>query len=133
MIREIKFKYVYGIDGNEETYFLKTFTFGEIEGGCHFDEISDNKLLSNHEMLAKLQWSGLKDKYGVEIYEGDILNPVSINASIGNGRVIFHDGCFKVQHLHGEKLTQLLYENVHHYKVIGNIYKQASHEGEPIS
>lgn len=72
-MREIKFNFIYGVDGKIETYFNKTFTFGEIEGGCHFDEISDSPLLKDYSILGKRQFTGLLDKNGKEIYEGDIL------------------------------------------------------------
>jgi len=72
-MREIKFNIVYGIVSQVDTYFTKTFTLGEIEAGDHFCEISDSPLLRDYSILAKRQWTGLRDKNQVEIYEGDIV------------------------------------------------------------
>lgn len=69
-MRDIKFKYVYS-DG--ESVFTKCFTLDQIEAGDHFDEICDCPLLRDYRITGRLQYTGLKDKNGDEMCQGDVI------------------------------------------------------------
>jgi hypothetical protein len=70
-VREIKFRYFYG--GPDGSIFNKNFTLDQIEGGDHFDAISDSPLLKNHRVIGREQFSGFIDNDSVEICEEDIV------------------------------------------------------------
>lgn len=68
-MKEIKFKFIYGILGKIDTYFSKTFSFDDIGLGKHLKVLEGN----GYNIVYKSQYLGHSDSHGTELYQGDIL------------------------------------------------------------
>ena len=104
----------------------------KIGNWCFFTVLHNGNVNEeNFDLETLSQFTGLLDKQGVEIYEGDIL--AGCNGSIngtgwnwGNYSVSFKDGKFNVP-LWG---TLEHYDSTHWFEVIGNIYENTDLEFE---
>lgn len=95
----------------------------------HFTELKringdwEKKDFNGKELLEDvifLQFTGLKDKNGMEIYEGDIVNTDEFN--FGKGEVWFSE---QGMWLFGDKEKKIgeVFMDSSHYEIIGNIFE----------
>jgi len=96
---------------------------GEVDGVVIAEFLPDEswafKKLENVELL---QYTGIKDKNGKEIYEGDVVKAIDENDEIyGIGAVEFCCGCWYV----GRSIDEPLWDLKRDYliEVIGNIFE----------
>ena len=122
MRREIKFR-AYDKE-DRKMYPISGFSYLPLDGTgtcrIYFLIGSNEVLLKDYsEKIAVMQYTGLKDKNGKEIYEGDILNLEENLADswIRNHIVKFEGGCF---YPFG---TGDWEESSSSYEIIGNIYE----------
>ena len=71
------------------------------------------------EDIELMEYTGLKDMRGKEIYEGDILFESSGEEYF---KVVFEDGSFRLE---SEEYSLLLKNYAHICEVVGNIYKNS--------
>ena len=111
-MREIKLKAYYK---NNRGEYTETKLFGD-------DITPINDVLREYQKSDYVisQWTGLKDKNGVEIYEGDIVQLTDVKSRIDMYKVVIKDGCTMFNSFDEDWIGRITDTDI---KVIGNIYE----------
>lgn len=116
-MREQKYKYIIETG---KGLVIEFYTLDEIEKG----KVNVLNHSAPRKIIARLESTGLKDKNGVEIYEGDLLK-IEMDWGYGLAEIIikvyFENGSFRAKALNSHEDTLLL--ELPYLEVIGNIYE----------
>ena len=129
MGREIKFR----VWDNRLKKFVQDFWL-DSDGSLYYPntdlpyktgEKLDNRNV--RDLAPLMQYTGLKDKNGVEIYEGDICEWIDSDKDIRKSEVFFARGGFKINNFNFNSYDCLMYQSPNGIKnnltIIGNIYE----------
>jgi uncharacterized phage protein (TIGR01671 family) len=118
-MREVKFRAwntkTNKMISSEKLYSMSAFA---LEKGLPQDKFI---VLPNEEAYPLMQYTGLKDKNGKDIFEGDIVSDVDYEESVIIGNIVFKAGAFYIEWKNFPDSLLFLSEGT--CEVIGNIYQ----------
>ena len=113
--------YLFDFENNRWDIFLEMITTEE-----RFVELfpDDDEHLKDWTHIENIQYTGLKDKNGIEIYELDILQ-IELDWGYGPAKILskvyFENGCFRAKALNSNEDTLLI--ELPPCEVVGNVYE----------
>ena len=128
-MREIKFR-----AWDKELNFMINIKRYKIDfnGQVLFDN-NDKELYNQTNKIELMQYTGLKDKNDVDIYEGDIVSFTLFDCFDNDmqhiGKILFNNGAFYIEYMDKSELYNSLLCYVisqdDEFEVIGNIYENS--------
>lgn len=110
---------------------IKFRAWHEHSGMIEWDKLKDYVDLGNvlgvYPTLKVMQYTGLKDKNGKEVYEGDIINYVEEDylSHERMGKVVFEDFAWRIT---GDSYRRPFYSStnaIEQVEIIGNVYENS--------
>lgn len=102
------------------------FTFSNGHWSCYLTKEYGGSFCcdSNTEGVVLMQYVGLHDKHGKELFEGDLVNGGDYDGSIAVGKVVYWKGMFVLEPI-GKLVVGVcdIYNKLSHLEKIGNIYQ----------
>lgn len=128
--RELKFKAYH--EEQKKMYFFDVMWGNHNTGGGYIGMIpfgeeldygtwsvrNGNRTLIDPNNCILMQYTGMQDKNGNDIYEGDVIN---IDKDEESGIVVFFECCFRIKINHAYSVIHNYMP--HHLEITGNIYE----------
>ncbi len=100
-------------------YYVNQYRTHQIYS-CNGNETPNESYLINPETVG--QFTGLFDKNGIKIFEGDIVRVDGICECVGTNIFIIENGGGAYYLCHNNRLVYLLKHHIDYLEVIGNVY-----------